>query len=118
VRGKSRWNTLSSSLGTGWFAADAANVHRGRPLWSAATARWVCFGVLSAKQTGAERMIAMSRHGKRQQIAREFGATDIVSERGDDGVARTAPNSGVGRFVDALDGCIQSGVILLVRLLK
>src|SRR5205085_715658 len=45
-------------------------------------------GVLAAKQLGAERIIAMSRHEPRQQLAREFGATAIVSERGDDGVAR------------------------------
>ena len=45
-------------------------------------------GVLSAKQMGAERIIAMSRHDTRQKLAREFGATDIVSERGDEGVAR------------------------------
>ena len=45
-------------------------------------------GVLSAKQMGAERIIAMSRHETRQKLAREFGATDIVTERGDEGVAR------------------------------
>jgi threonine dehydrogenase-like Zn-dependent dehydrogenase len=44
--------------------------------------------VLSAKQMGAVRIIAMSRHDARQQLAREFGATDIVTERGDEGVAR------------------------------
>jgi len=44
--------------------------------------------VLAAKQLGAERIIAMSRHASRQQLAREFGATDIVAERGDEGVAR------------------------------
>ena len=44
--------------------------------------------VLAAKQLGAERIIAMSRHEARQQLAREFGATDIVTERGDDGVAK------------------------------
>jgi threonine dehydrogenase-like Zn-dependent dehydrogenase len=44
--------------------------------------------VLSAKQMGAERIIAMSRHESRQRLAREFGATDIVTERGDEGVAR------------------------------
>jgi NADPH:quinone reductase-like Zn-dependent oxidoreductase len=42
-------------------------------------------GVLSAKQMGAERIIAMSRHASRQALAREFGATDIVTERGDNG---------------------------------
>ena len=45
-------------------------------------------GVLAARQLGAERIIAMSRHAPRQNLAREFGATDIVTERGDDGVAR------------------------------
>jgi threonine dehydrogenase-like Zn-dependent dehydrogenase len=44
-------------------------------------------GVLSAKQMGAERIIAMSRHPSRQKLAREFGATDIVTERGEEGVA-------------------------------
>jgi threonine dehydrogenase-like Zn-dependent dehydrogenase len=44
-------------------------------------------GVLAARQLAAERIIAMSRHEPRQQLAREFGATDIVTERGDDGVA-------------------------------
>jgi len=44
--------------------------------------------VLSAKQMGAERIIAMSRHEPRQKLAREFGATDIVTERGDEGIAR------------------------------
>jgi len=43
--------------------------------------------VLAAQQLGAERIIAMSRHASRQALAREFGATDIVEERGDDGVA-------------------------------
>jgi threonine dehydrogenase-like Zn-dependent dehydrogenase len=45
-------------------------------------------GVLSAKQMGADRVIAMSRHESRQKLAREFGATDIVVERGEEGVAR------------------------------
>jgi threonine dehydrogenase-like Zn-dependent dehydrogenase len=44
--------------------------------------------VLAARQLGAERIIAMSRHESRQKLAREFGATDIVTERGDEGAAR------------------------------
>jgi threonine dehydrogenase-like Zn-dependent dehydrogenase len=44
--------------------------------------------VLSAKQMGAGRIIAMSHHAPRQKVAREFGATDIVTERGDEAVAR------------------------------
>jgi threonine dehydrogenase-like Zn-dependent dehydrogenase len=45
-------------------------------------------GILAAKQLGAERIIAMSRHADRQALAREFGATDVVEERGDEGVAK------------------------------
>jgi threonine dehydrogenase-like Zn-dependent dehydrogenase len=45
-------------------------------------------GVLAARQLGAERIIAMSRHESRQQLALDFGATDILIERGDDGAAR------------------------------
>jgi len=72
----------SDVLGTGWFAADAANVQPGRTVVVGLLA------VLSAKQMGAERIIAMSRNASRQKLAREFGASDIVSERGDEGVAR------------------------------
>jgi threonine dehydrogenase-like Zn-dependent dehydrogenase len=54
-------------------------------------------GVLSAKRMGAERIIAMSRHESRQKLAREFGATDIVNERGDEGVTRIRElTNGVG----------------------
>ena len=80
--------TLSDVMGTGWFAADAANVKRGVTAVVVGDGAVGLLAVLSAKQMGAARIIAMSRHPKRQQLAREFGATDIVTERGDDGVAR------------------------------
>jgi threonine dehydrogenase-like Zn-dependent dehydrogenase len=80
--------TTSDVLGTGWFAADAANVKPGVTAVVVGDGAVGLLGVLSAKQMGAERIIAMSRHEKRQQLAREFGATDIVTERGDEGVAR------------------------------
>jgi len=51
-------------------------------------------GVLAARQLGAERVIAMSRHEDRQKLALEFGATDLVTERGDDGVARVRDLTG------------------------
>jgi threonine dehydrogenase-like Zn-dependent dehydrogenase len=76
----------SDVLGTGWFAA--ANVRPGGTVVVVGDGAVGLLGVLSAKQMGAARIIAMSRHEKRQKLAREFGATDIVSERGDDGVAR------------------------------
>jgi len=80
--------TTSDVLGTGWFAADAANVKPGSTAVIVGDGAVGLLGVLSAKQMGAERIIAMSRHEPRQKLAREFGATDIVTERGDDGVQR------------------------------
>src|SRR5436853_5520727 len=79
---------VSDVMGTGWFAADAANVKPGKTVAVVGDGAVGLLGVLSAKQMGAERIIAMSRHEARQRLAREFGATDIVAERGDDGVAR------------------------------
>jgi len=78
----------SDVLGTGWFAADAANVKPGKTVLVVGDGAVGLLGVLSAKQMGAERIIVMSRHASRQNLAREFGATDIVTERGDEGVAR------------------------------
>jgi threonine dehydrogenase-like Zn-dependent dehydrogenase len=80
--------TTSDVLGTGWFAADAANVKPGSTVTVIGDGAVGLLGVLSAKQMGAERIIAMSRHEARQKLACEFGATDIVIERGDEGVAR------------------------------
>src|SRR3954447_1638153 len=79
---------LSDVMGTGWFAAEAANVQPGKTVAVVGDGAVGLLGVLSAKLMGAERIIAMSRHEPRQRLAREFGATDIVTERGDEGVAR------------------------------
>lgn len=79
---------VSDVLGTGWFAADAANVKPGSTVVVVGDGAVGLLGVLSAKQMGAERIIAMSRHQSRQKLAKEFGATDIVSERGEEGIAR------------------------------
>jgi threonine dehydrogenase-like Zn-dependent dehydrogenase len=79
---------LSDVMGTGWFAADTANVKPGSTVVVVGDGAVGLLGVLSAKQMGAERIIAMSRHESRQRLAREFGATDIVTERGDEGVRR------------------------------
>src|SRR3982750_4087444 len=78
----------SDVLGTGWFAAEAANVKPGSTVVVVGDGAVGLLGVLSAKQMGAERIIAMSRHESRQKLAKEFGATEIVSERGDEGIAR------------------------------
>jgi len=78
----------SDVLGTGWFAAVAAAAGPGKTVAVVGDGAVGLLGVLAARQLGAERIIAMSRHEPRQQLALEFGATDIVTERGDDGVAR------------------------------
>jgi threonine dehydrogenase-like Zn-dependent dehydrogenase len=79
---------VSDVLGTGWFAANAANVKPGTTVAVVGDGAVGLLAVLSARQMGAERIIAMSRHESRQKLAREFGATEIVTERGDEGVAR------------------------------
>src|SRR5438876_1755764 len=95
----------SDVLGTGWFAADAANVKPGSTVLVVGDGAVGLLGVLSAKQMGAERIIAMSRHASRQKLAREFGATDIVTERGDEGVARIKDlTNGIG--ADAVLECV------------
>jgi len=78
----------SDVFGTGWFAAVAANVKPGATAIVVGDGAVGLLGVLSAKQLGAERIVAMSRHASRQKLAKEYGATDIVTERGDEGVAR------------------------------
>jgi threonine dehydrogenase-like Zn-dependent dehydrogenase len=80
--------TASDVLGTGWFAAVAAETGPGKTVAVVGDGAVGLLGVLAAKQLGAERIIAMSRHEPRQELAREFGATDIVTERGDEGVAK------------------------------
>jgi threonine dehydrogenase-like Zn-dependent dehydrogenase len=79
---------VSDVLGTGWFAADAANVKPGSTVVVVGDGAVGLLGVLSARQMGADRIIAMSRHETRQRLAREYGATDIVTERGDEGAER------------------------------
>jgi threonine dehydrogenase-like Zn-dependent dehydrogenase len=78
----------SDVLGTGWFGAVAAEVGPGKTVAVVGDGAVGLHAVLAAKQLGAERIIAMSRHESRQRLAREYGATDIVEERGEDGVAK------------------------------
>src|SRR5712672_2542102 len=107
---------LSDVMGTGWFAATAANVKPGSTVVVVGDGAVGLLGVLSAKQMGAERIIAMSRHGSRQKLAREFGAADIVTERGDQGVERIkALTKGVG--ADAVLECVgtQESMMQAIR---
>jgi threonine dehydrogenase-like Zn-dependent dehydrogenase len=78
----------SDVLGTGWFGAVAAEAGPGKTVAVVGDGAVGLLAVLAAAQLGAERIIAMSHRERRQRLAREYGATDIVEERGEDGVAR------------------------------
>src|SRR5437660_828702 len=78
----------SDVLGTGWFGALAAEAGPGKTVAVVGDGAVGLLAVLAAKQLGAERIIAMSRHQERQRLADEFGATDIVEQRSDEGVER------------------------------
>lgn len=78
----------SDVLGTGWFAAEAAQAGAGKTVAVVGDGAVGLMAILAAKQLGAERIIAMSRHPERQKLALYYGATDIVEERGDEGVAK------------------------------
>src|SRR5512143_1293976 len=96
---------LSDVMGTSWFAADAASVEAGGTVAVVGDGAVGLLGVLSAKLMGAGRIIAMSRHESRQKLALEFGAADIVAERGDEGVARVMElTDGIG--ADAVLECV------------
>jgi threonine dehydrogenase-like Zn-dependent dehydrogenase len=84
----------SDVLGTGWFAAVAAEAGPGKTIAVVGDGAVGLSAVLAAKQLGAERIIAFSRHPERQALAREFGATDIIEERGDAGAARVKELTG------------------------
>src|SRR5213080_3472072 len=87
----------SDVLGTGWFGAVAAEAGPGKTVAVVGDGADGLLAVLAARHLGAERIIAMSRHEPRQQLALEFGATDVVEERADEGVARIKElTSGLG----------------------
>jgi threonine dehydrogenase-like Zn-dependent dehydrogenase len=97
--------TLSDVMGTGWFAAVAAQVKPGGTAAVVGDGAVGLCGVLAAKELGAERIIAMSRHQDRQKLALDFGATDLVTERGDEGVAHIRElTDGIG--VDSVLECV------------
>jgi threonine dehydrogenase-like Zn-dependent dehydrogenase len=84
----------SDVLGTGWFGAVAAEAGPGKTVAVVGDGAVGLLGVLAAQQLGAERIIAMSRHEPRQKLALEFGATDVVTERGDAGVEQVKALTG------------------------
>jgi threonine dehydrogenase-like Zn-dependent dehydrogenase len=102
----------SDVLGTGWFAADAAGVKPGKTVVVVGDGAVGLLAILSATQMGAERIIAMSRHDVRQKLARDFGATDIVTERSDEGVAHIKElTNGIG--ADSVLECVGTETSLM-----
>jgi threonine dehydrogenase-like Zn-dependent dehydrogenase len=108
VPGEEFWPGLlavSDVMGTGWYAALAAEVGPGSTAVVVGDGAVGLCGVIAAKELGADRIIVMSRHEPRQRLAREFGATDIVTERGEEGVARVKDlTDGIG--ADAVLECV------------
>ncbi|MBU7600798.1 zinc-dependent alcohol dehydrogenase family protein [Streptomyces sp. P38-E01] len=96
---------VSDVMGTGWWAAEAAEVKPGSTAVVVGDGAVGLCAVIAAKELGAERIIAMSRHESRQNLAREFGATDIVTERGEEGAARIKELTG-GIGADSVLECV------------
>ncbi|MCW7941276.1 IMP dehydrogenase [Streptomyces hygroscopicus] len=97
--------SLSDVMGTGWYAAVAAEVAPGSTAVVVGDGAVGLCGVIAAGELGAERIVVMSRHESRQRLAREFGATDIVTERGEEGIARVKElTDGVG--ADSVLECV------------
>jgi threonine dehydrogenase-like Zn-dependent dehydrogenase len=100
--------TLADVMATGWHAAVSARVRPGGTAVVVGDGAVGLCGVLAARELGAERIVAMSRHEPRQRIAKMFGATDVVAERGEDGAERIAEiTRGVG--ADAVLECVGTG---------
>jgi threonine dehydrogenase-like Zn-dependent dehydrogenase len=106
---------LSDVMGTGWYAAVAAEVKPGSTAVVVGDGAVGLSGVIAAKELGAERIIAMSRHASRQKLATEFGATDIVTERGDEGIARVKELTG-GIGADSVLECVGTQESMLQAL--
>ncbi|MFF2775905.1 zinc-dependent alcohol dehydrogenase family protein [Streptomyces sp. NPDC058052] len=108
VPGEEFWPGLlavSDVMGTGWWAAEAAGVRPGSAAVVVGDGAVGLCGVIAAKEMGAERIIAMSRHESRQKLALAFGATDIVTERGEEGAARIKELTG-GIGADSVLECV------------
>jgi threonine dehydrogenase-like Zn-dependent dehydrogenase len=103
-------------MGTAWFASRAAEVKPGKTAVVVGDGAVGLLGVLSAKQMGATRIIAMSRHDARQRLARVFGATEIVTERGDEGIRRIKDLTG-GIGADSVLECVgtQESMMQAIR---
>ncbi|MFL6776117.1 MAG: zinc-dependent alcohol dehydrogenase family protein [Sphingomicrobium sp.] len=100
--------TLSDVLGTGHHAAVTSRVRPGGTVAVVGDGAVGICGVIAARRLGAEQIIIMGRHEDRIQLAREFGATDVVSERGEEGIERVRELTG-GFGVQSVLECVGTG---------
>src|SRR4051794_16917283 len=100
--------SLSDVFATGHHAAVCARVEAGQTVAVVGDGAVGLSAVLAAKRLGAERIIALSRHADRQELAKQFGATDIVAERGDEAVEKVKDMTG-GVGADATMECVGTG---------
>lgn len=96
---------LADVMATGYHAARVANVQTGDTVVVVGDGAVGLCGVIAAQMRGAKRIIAMSRHEDRAALAREFGATDVVPERGDDAVTKVMALTN-GEGADAVLECV------------
>jgi threonine dehydrogenase-like Zn-dependent dehydrogenase len=106
---------LSDVMSTGWYAAVAAEAKPGSTVVVVGDGAVGLCGVIAARELGAGRIIAMSRHASRQKLATEFGATDIVTGRGEEGIARVKELTG-GIGADSVLECVGTQESMLQAL--
>lgn len=99
------FQALADVMPTGYHAARCARVSQGDTVAVIGDGAVGLCGVISAKLRGAKRIILMSRHADRQKLGKEFGATDIVEERGDDAVKKVMDLTN-GEGADAVLECV------------
>ncbi|HET7576409.1 MAG TPA: zinc-dependent alcohol dehydrogenase family protein [Sphingomicrobium sp.] len=100
--------TLSDVMGTGHHAAVTARVRRGGSVAVVGDGAVGICGVIAAKRLGAEQIVIMGRHPDRIALAKEFGATDVVGERGEEAIARVRDLTG-GLGVQSVLECVGTG---------
>jgi threonine dehydrogenase-like Zn-dependent dehydrogenase len=107
--------TLSDVMGTGYHAALMADVDEGDKVAVVGDGAVGLCGVIAAGLLGAEQIIIMGRHPGRIELAKDFGATDVVSERGDEAVERVRELTG-GHGVHAVLECVGSEQSMLTSM--
>jgi threonine dehydrogenase-like Zn-dependent dehydrogenase len=110
--------TLTDVMGTGHHAAVAAEVGPGKTVAVVGDGAVGLCGVIAARRLGAEQIILLGRHPDRIALAREFGATDVVSERGEEAVERVRELTDGFGVHSVLEGRIEPGRVFdrVVRL--